>query len=182
MSNPEDAAADPAPVSVQLGAVVAPEDPEDWTRPLTWMAAAGMLAGPLAALAWFAVAPPIDAAGPLPATWLLAAAVASGAAAAGATQIGALRAGAGTVVAALFGGLATVIIGVVLAGERQVGSPSPTVAHATVAALAGAVGALAAGGLSALLARRAPRLVRWLAPAASGVVVSALVVGLLYLA
>jgi cysteinyl-tRNA synthetase len=34
---------DLVPVSVQLGNVVPPEDPEDWTRPLTWAAAAGML-------------------------------------------------------------------------------------------------------------------------------------------
>ena len=40
------------PVSVRLGGVVPPEDPEDWSRPLTWVAAIGMLAGPLAAVAW----------------------------------------------------------------------------------------------------------------------------------
>ena len=42
---------DLVPVSVRLGAVVPPEDPEDWTRPLTWVAALGMLAGPILALA-----------------------------------------------------------------------------------------------------------------------------------
>ena len=35
---------DLVPVSVRLGEVVPPEDPEDWTRPLTWVAALGMLA------------------------------------------------------------------------------------------------------------------------------------------
>ena len=44
---------DLVPISVRLGEVVPPEDPEDWTRPLTWVAAFGMLAGPLIALAWF---------------------------------------------------------------------------------------------------------------------------------
>jgi hypothetical protein len=32
---------DSVPISVRLGTVVPPEDPEDWTRPLTWMAAPG---------------------------------------------------------------------------------------------------------------------------------------------
>ena len=39
------------PVSVRLGNVVPPEDPEDWTQPLTWVAAAGMLAAPTSDLA-----------------------------------------------------------------------------------------------------------------------------------
>ena len=42
---------DVVPVSVRLGEVVPPEDPEDWTRPLTWVAAGGMLVGPIVALA-----------------------------------------------------------------------------------------------------------------------------------
>ena len=62
---------DLVPVSVRLGEVVPPEDPEDWTRPLTWVAAFGMLAGPIVALAWFLVAPPEDAAArsPRPTSW-----------------------------------------------------------------------------------------------------------------
>ena len=48
------------PVSVRLGNVVPPEDPEDWTQPLTWVAAAGMLAAPLVALLWFWLFPPAD--------------------------------------------------------------------------------------------------------------------------
>ena len=51
---------DLVPVSVRLGEVVPPDDPEDWTRPLTWVAAIGMLAAPAVALAWYAVAPPDD--------------------------------------------------------------------------------------------------------------------------
>ena len=42
---------DDVPVSVRLGTVVPPEDPEDWTRPLTWVAAVGMLAAPAVAAA-----------------------------------------------------------------------------------------------------------------------------------
>ena len=53
---------DLVPVSVRLGEVVPPEDPEDWTRPLTWVVALGMLAGPAVAFAWFALAPPTSGA------------------------------------------------------------------------------------------------------------------------
>ncbi|MGH2427949.1 MAG: hypothetical protein ACRDGV_03525, partial [Candidatus Limnocylindria bacterium] len=80
---------DAVPVSVRLGEVVPPEDPEDWTRPLTWMAALGMLLGPLMALAWFLAARPTEGHTPLLGTWLVAAALAGGAALAGSTQLGA---------------------------------------------------------------------------------------------
>ena len=56
-----------------------------------------------------------------------------GAAAAGGTQIGRLRAFTGTLGAALLGALLVVIAGAVSAGERQVGSASPTVAHSFAA-------------------------------------------------
>ena len=69
-SEPDD---DLVPVSVRLGAVVPPEDPEDWTRPLTWVAALGMLAGPITALAWFVIAPPGESHPALPATYVVAA-------------------------------------------------------------------------------------------------------------
>jgi hypothetical protein len=71
---------DLVPVSVRLGEVVPPEDPEDWTRPLTWVAALGMLAAPILVLGWFLAAPPQDAARGLPATGLVAVALAAGAA------------------------------------------------------------------------------------------------------
>jgi len=178
--------ADPAdpddlvPVSVRLGQVVPPEDPEDWTRPLTWASAAGMLVAPAVALAWFAIASPGEASRPLAGTWLVAAALAAGAALAGATQQGALRAAAGTVAAGLFAALATVIVGLVMAGERQVGSFSPSLSHALLAALAGLAGAMAAAPLAARLAGVAARLPRFLAPAAVGAGVSLLLVPLLF--
>ncbi len=91
-SEPDD---DLVPVSVRLGAVVPPEDPEDWTRPLTWVAALGMLAGPITALAWFVISPPGESHPALPATYVVAALMTGGAAATGATQQGRARAGDG---------------------------------------------------------------------------------------
>ena len=94
-----------------------------------------MLAGPIVALAWFLVAPPADASAALPPTYLVATSLAAGAAATGATQVGAARAFTATLGAGLFGALVVVILGVVMAGERQVGSASPTLAHAFAAAV-----------------------------------------------
>lgn len=171
---------DPVPISVRLGQVVPPEDPEDWTRPLTWVAALGMLAGPLAALAWFLAAPPADARAALPATHLVAVALAAGAAATGATQIGAARAGTATLGAGLFGALVIIVLGVVTAGERQVGAASPTLAHAFVAAFSGLAGAGAAAMVAAVSARLQSRSAR-LAPAiTSGTVAALSVVWLLF--
>ena len=75
------------PVSVRLGNVVPPEDPEDWTQPLTWIAAAGMLAAPLVALLWFWLFPLADtsAYATMPGTIILAATVAAGGVLTGAT-------------------------------------------------------------------------------------------------
>jgi hypothetical protein len=160
---------DLVPVSVRLGEVVPPEDPEDWTRPLTWMAATGMLAAPLLALAWFILARPGDGA-PYPLTWILAAALAGGAALTGASQTGRAWAFAGTLGGGLFGALVTVLIGLALAGGRQVGVASPTLAHAFIAALAGLAGAGVASLVAAVAAGSGPRLLRWLAAGAAGVV------------
>jgi hypothetical protein len=171
---------DLVPVSVRLGQVVPPDDPEDWTQPLTWAAAAGMLAAPAVAVAWFAMGAPTDATKPVAATWLLAATLAAGAATAGATQQGALRATTGTVAAGLFAALATVVVGFVATGERQVGSLSPTLAHGFVAALAGLAGAVAAAPLAARLARARDRLPRFVAAASVGVGVSLFAVPLLF--
>jgi hypothetical protein len=170
---------DHVPVSVRLGEVVPPEDPEDWTRPLTWVAAIGMLAAPVATLAWFVVSPPTRAGQPEPATLLVAILLAAGAAATGATQQGAARAGTATLGAGLFGALVVVILGAVMAGERQVGIASPTLAHAFAAALAGLAGSAAAAIVAALVARLRSRLVRFVPAAVAGVAVAAPVVLLL---
>jgi hypothetical protein len=163
---------DLVPVSVRLGEVVPPEDPEDWTRPLTWVAALGMLAGPITALTWFVAAPPSDSTSAMPATYLVAALLTSGAAATGATQIGAARAGTATLGAALFGGLVVIMLGVAMAGERQVGSASPTLAHAVGAAVGGVAGATVAALVAAAAARLRSRVVRFLPAFAAGIVVA----------
>jgi hypothetical protein len=163
---------DLVPVSVRLGAVVPPEDPEDWTRPLTWVAAIGMLAAPAVALAWYALGAPHDATELALGTWAVAAALVVGAAAAGATQIGRLRAFTGTLGAALLGAVLVVAAGAVTAGERQLGSASPTVAHSLAAALAGLAGALPSAVVAGLAANRLSRLQRGALAAAVGAVVA----------
>ena len=168
---------DLVPVSVRLGEVVPPEDPEDWTRPLTWVAATGMLAAPLATLGWFVVAPPAQSSEAQAATWVVAALLAVGAAATGSTQQGVARAGTATLGAGLFGALVVVILGVVMAGERQVGSASPTLAHAFAAAVAGLAGAAAAAVVGALVAGWQSRLVRFVPAAAAGLAVALLALG-----
>ena len=160
------------PVSVRLGAVVPPEDPEDWTRPLTWVAATGMLAAPAVALAWFTLGGPTDASRPAASTWAVAIVLVVGAAVAGGTQLGRLRAFTGTLGAALLAALLVIIAGAVSAGERQVGSASPTVAHALGAALAGLAGASPAAALGAITAGSWPRIWRGAAAAALGAVVT----------
>ena len=174
---------DLVPISVRLGQVVPPEDPEDWTRPLTWVAALGMLAGPIIALAWFVAAPPKNIAGAVPATYLVAAFLTAGAAATGATQLGAARAGTATLGAGLFGALVIIVLGVVTAGERQVGAASPTLAHAFVAAASGLAGAGFAALIAAAAARLRRRLVRFAGALMGGTLVGlATLAGLLSLA
>lgn len=168
---------DLVPISVRLGEVVPPEDPEDWTRPLTWVAALGMLAGPIVTLAWFVLGPPTTADSTLPASYLVAAALVGGAAATGATQGGAARAGTATLGAGLFGALVIIVVGVVMAGERQVGAASPTLAHAFVASVGGVSGAVVAATVAAVVARLRSRIVRFLPAVLSGVAVALLVVG-----
>ncbi len=150
------------PISVRLGEVVPPEDPEDWTRPLTWVAALGMLAGPILALAWFIAAPPTDATIALPATFIVALALTAGAAATGATQLGIARAFTATLGAGLFGALVIVMLGVIMAGERQVGAASPTLAHAFAAAASGLAGAAIGSVIAAVVAKLHSRIVRFL--------------------
>ncbi len=170
---------DLVPVSVRLGEVVPPEDPEDWTRPLTWVSALGMLAGPLVTFGWFAVAPPVQSVQAHPATFLVAAVLAGGAAATGATQQGMARAATATLGAGLFGALVIIVLGVVMAGERQVGSASPTLAHAFGASLGGVTGAGAASVVAGAVARVHPGGVRFLLALLAGVVVVPVVVGTL---
>lgn len=170
---------DSVPISVRLGTVVPPEDPEDWTRPLTWVAALGMLAAPIVAAGWFWIAPPRDAGELLPGTLAIAAAVVLGGVATGATQIGGARAFAGTLGAALFGALGAVIVGAIMTNERQVGAASPTLAHAFVGAVSGLVGALAASSVAPALAAMPSRARRMLAPGGIGLAVAILAASLL---
>ncbi|HET6746101.1 MAG TPA: hypothetical protein VFH90_09690 [Candidatus Limnocylindria bacterium] len=170
---------DLVPVSVRLGQVVPPEDPEDWTRPLTWAAAAGMLLAPAVALIWYWIGPPLANHPAQPATSLLACALAIGAALTGATQQGALRAAAATLATALFSALAVIIVGALMAAERQVGTASPTVAHSFGAAVAGLGGVVAASPLVARLARTRARLPRIVGPGAIGAGVALLLVPVL---
>jgi hypothetical protein len=169
---------DLVPVSVRLGAVVPPEDPEDWTRPLTWVAAIGMLAGPLVVLGWFLLDAPTSS-DALPGTLAAAVALAAGAALTGSTQQGMARAWTATLGAGLFAALAVVVIGVVLAGERQSGSASPTLAHAFASAVAGLGGAGAAALVAALVAGLGSRAVRFVPALAAGGVVAWLALGVL---
>lgn len=170
---------DVVPASVRLGNVVPPEDPEDWRRPLTWVAAAGMLGAPLVTFGWFVAAPPGAVSGDVVPTSVVAAVLAAGAAATGATQQGVLRAWTATLGSALFAALAVIMLGVVMAGERQVGSASPTLAHAFAAAVAGLGGAAAAALVAAAVARLRSRAVRFAPALAAGLVVAVAVVGVL---
>jgi hypothetical protein len=167
---------DLVPASVRLGNVVPPEDPEDWTRPLTWVAALGMLVGPILTLLWFLLAPPVDGRHAAGATFVVGAALAAGAAATATTQIGALRAGMAALGAGLFGALVIVMLGVVMAGERQVGTASPTLAHASAAALGGLAGVVAAAFVAAAMAGVHGRFVRLVPALAAGVAVAAVAV------
>ncbi|MDQ3691919.1 MAG: hypothetical protein M3406_18170 [Chloroflexota bacterium] len=170
---------DLVPISVRLGEVVPPEDPEDWTRPLTWVAALGMLAGPIVALAWFVTGPPTSIASALPATYLATGFLTGGAAATGATQLGAARAGTATLGAGLFGALVVIVVGVITAGERQVGAASPTLAHGFAVAASGLAGAGMAAMIAAAVARVHLRLVRFVIALLVGLAVSVATVTLL---
>jgi hypothetical protein len=178
VSDPADE--DAIPISVRLGTVVAPDDPEDWTRPLTWIAALGMLIAPLVALAWFWLAAPRASSASLPGTWAVALALVVGASAVGATQIGRLRAFTGTLGGGLFAALLTIVVGLVTAGERQVGTASPTLAHAFAAAVAGLAGSVAASGVAPFYARSTSRARRVIVPALVGSAVAAAVLTALF--
>jgi hypothetical protein len=172
---PDDDPEDLVPISVRLGTVVPPEDPEDWTRPLTWVAALGMLAAPAVALAWFTLAAPAGSATASLGTYVVAISLAAGAAIAGATQLGRVRAFTGTLGAGLLGALLVVIAGAATAGERQVGAASPTLAQAMAGSLAGLAGVVPAAVAGWLAAGSFSRLRRGALTAALGVVVAAVV-------
>lgn len=157
------------PPSVQLGEVVPPEDPEDWTRPLTWVLAAGMLAAPAAAAAWFAVAPPSDPNSAQVGTTVLAVVAAAGAAVSGGLQRGSWRSLLTTVGAGAFAALGLVAVGATV-GEGA------ALATAALAALAGVGGSAVAALVASLLAGSAGRARRILSPAAIGGMTAVLLV------
>ena len=177
------------PVSVRLGEVVPPEDPEDWTRPLTWVAAVGMLAAPAVLVGWYAIAAPHDSMRPLGGTYVVAIALVVGAAAAGGTQLGRARAIAGTLAAGLLAALLIAMVGAVAAVDVPfdcdckpgiVIPASPTLTHAATAALAGLAGCLPAALAEGLAARSLSRLQRGLLAAALGALVTAIVLPRLF--
>jgi hypothetical protein len=179
VTTPLDEGEDEVPISVRLGTVVPPEDPEDWTRPLTWVAAIGMLSGPLATLAWLGLARPTASSSLLAGAVAIAVALVGGAVLTGSTQMGRSWAFAGTLGAGLFSALLTVVTGTLLAGERQVGVASPSLALAFLAAVGGAAGAVAAA-LTGLGLRDLVRPGhRWLPSAAAGIAAALVVVRLL---
>ena len=143
----------PVPLSVQLGEVVPPEDPEDWRKPLTWIVAVGMLAAPLWAAVWFVLAPPSDPYAVPTGVMALAVMVASGAVVVGASQRGALRALLGTLGAGLFAALGVVVVGSALASSTALGT-------AVVAAASGMIGVFPAAAIGGALsdARQGRRL------------------------
>jgi hypothetical protein len=98
--------------------------------------------------------------------------IAAGAAVTGATQQGVARAWTATLGAGLFSALVVVVLGVVMAGERAIGSAPPTVAQSAAAAVAGLGGAAAASVAAAALASSASRGARVAVPTAVGVVVA----------
>jgi hypothetical protein len=179
---------DLVPISVRLGTVVPPEDPEDWTRPLTWVAAIGMLAAPAILLGWYLLAAPTDTERPLAGTYAVAIALTIGAAAAGGTQLGRARAVTGTLAAGLLGALLIVMVGAVTGGgvggldfkPGEVVPASPNLAHAAVGALAGLAGCLPAALAQGLTARSLGRLHRGVLAAAPGALVAALVLPRLF--
>lgn len=132
------------PLSVQLGEVVPPEDPEDWRKPLTWIVAVGMLAAPLWAATWFALAPPSDPYAVKAGIAALAMLVASGAVLVGASQRGGLRALLGTLGAGLFAALGVIVAGSALASSTALGT-------AVVAAVSGMIGVLPAAAIGGAL-------------------------------
>jgi len=167
------------PISVRLGTVVPPEDPEDWRRPLTWVAAAGMLLAPALVVVWFVLAPPAQSARPVAATWLIAGAVVLGGVLTGTTQLRPAWAAAATLGSALFAALLIVLYAVAVSPEVRAGTSAPAFAQALSGSAAGLGGALVSATLMPAFSRMRSRVRRGLAPAAIGIAVSAILVRLL---
>jgi hypothetical protein len=168
---------DLVPVSVRLGTVVPPEDPEDWTRPLTWVAAIGMLVAPVVAAAWFVLASPSGPAAPV--NVVLAVSLVVGASLTGATQIGRDRAFAGTLGAGLFGALGVVVAAAVTGGDGTSARPTPPVAHAVAGLTLGLPGVLVAAVGAAFVARGFGRAWRFIAASGAGLATAALIASVL---
>lgn len=152
---------------MRVGEVVEPEGPEDWRRPLTWLAAAGMLAAPIAAFGWLGLVPP-EQPRLAPGAWLVAGLLPAGSAVTASTQRGPLRAVAAALGAALFAALLTLVVASSLAGElAREGAPS-LLAHVVPALAAGALGVLLAAAASGATAERRSRLARACVPGALG--------------
>jgi xanthine/uracil permease len=64
-----------------------------------------------------------------------------------------------------------------MAGERQVGNASPTLAHAFAAGLAGLAGSLAAAAVAVAASRLRSRLARFVPAAVTGAAVSLVALG-----
>jgi hypothetical protein len=109
----------------------------------------------------------------------VATSLAAGAAATGATQLGVARAFTATLGAGLFGALAIVILGVAMAGERQMQVASPTLAHAVAAVVGGITGTLAASVVAAVVARLYERPLRFVMGVVIGVATAMVTVALL---
>jgi len=77
-----------------------------------------------------------------------------------------------TLGAGLFSALVVVVLGVVMAGERAVGSAPPTIAQSVAAALAGLGGTVAASIAAAGLASSRSRAARVAVPTSVGVLVA----------
>jgi hypothetical protein len=167
------------PISVRLGTVVPPEDPEDWRRALTWVAAAGMLLAPALVVLWFVSGPPAESARPVPATWLIAGAIVVGGVLTGTTQLRPAWAAAATLGSALFAALLIVLYAVAVSPQVRVGAFAPAIAQALSGSAAGLGGALVSATLMPAFSRMRSRVRRGLAPAAIGIAVSAILVRLL---
>lgn len=164
------------PISIRLGTVVPPEDPEDWRRPLTWVAAAGMLLAPALVVLWFVIGPPAESARPVPATWLIAGAIVLGGVLTGTTQLRPAWAAAATLGSALFAALLIVLYAVAVSPQVRVGAFAPAIAQALSGSAAGLGGALVSATLMPAFSRMRSRVRRGLTPAAIGIAVSAILV------
>jgi hypothetical protein len=128
---------------------------------VTWVLAAGMLAAPIVAAVWFAMAPPEDPGSAQTGTTVLAVVAVAGAAVTGGLQRGAWRSLLTTLGTGAFAALGLVAVGATV-------SEGAAVATASLAALAGIGGAALAALVASYLAGAAGRVRRILSPAVVG--------------